>query len=319
MLRGRRAAQVALGLALDWVLPEPPTRWHPVARYGSLMTAVERRLWADTHRAGALYAAAGLALGAAAGVLVRGTTGAVATCVAGHELRRVATSIEQRLLEHDLEGARAALPALVGRDPSELDASGVSAAVIESLAENEVDAVIAPACWALAGGAAGAAAYRAVNTMDAMVGHRSPRYRRFGSAAAYLDDVANWVPARVYVGLVMLARPRRACRVVAVVRRDAGAHPSPNAGVAESAMAAALAVELGGPLRYGSERQDRPRLGDGRRPQPADIGRAIGLSRRVESILVLGLAAVSTRRGRRCCARRGRHAFERGPRATRSA
>src|SRR5262249_33365337 len=156
----------------------------------------------------------------------------------------------QLLAAGDLEGARAALPVLVGRDPSALDASGVAAAVIESLAENTVDAVVAPALWGALLGAPGAAAHPAVNTMDAMAGHRSCRYGRFGFAAARLDDAAAYIPARVTVLLVCLVRPDRTATVIETVRRDAPAHPSPNAGVAESAFAAALGLELGGPLRY---------------------------------------------------------------------
>src|SRR5690606_15478706 len=142
---------------------------------------------------------------------------------------------------------REALPALVGRDPTHLDASEISAAVIESLAENTVDAVIAPAFWGLIAGAPGAWSYRAVNTMDAMVGHRSDRYLRFGWSSARLDDLANLVPARLTAALVMLCRPRQTRAVTTAVRRDGRKHPSPNAGVAEAAFAAALGVQLGGP------------------------------------------------------------------------
>jgi adenosylcobinamide-phosphate synthase len=293
----RRALGVALGLVLDQVLPEPPTSWHPVAAFGHVMTTVEHALWADSRRAGAAYATTGVVLGALTGRCVGRLPVVLGGCVAGSELRRVATVVERRLLAGDLEGARAALPALVGRDPRDLDASGISAAVIESLAENAVDAVVAPVCWALLGGSTGAAAYRAVNTMDAMVGHRHRRYRRFGTVAARLDDVANWVPARVYAALVMLARPLAAHRVVRTIRRDAPAHPSPNAGVAEAAMAAVLGVELGGPLRYGAQRQQRPCLGQGPRPAPGDIATAIAVSRRVELLLVLGLLTVGPWRG----------------------
>jgi adenosylcobinamide-phosphate synthase len=205
-------------------------------------------------------------------------------------LRATASDISRMLAAGDLTGARQALPALVGRDASALDESGIAAAVIESLAENTVDAVVAPALWGAAFGAKGAAAHRAINTMDAMVGHRSTRYRRFGTAAARLDDAAAYVPARATAALVCLCRPRQARSVVRTVRRDASAHPSPNAGVAEAAFAAALGVELGGPLRYGTRREDRPRLGAGPRPRVADIERAIALADRVEIVVVASLA-----------------------------
>src|SRR5205085_956363 len=130
----------------------------------------------------------------------------------------------------------------------------------------------------IAAGAPGALGYRAVNTMDAMVGHRSTRYARFGWASARLDDAANFVPARATAMLVVLVRPGAATAIRAAVRNDARAHPPPNAGVAEAAFAAALGVQLGGPLRYGTRTERRPLLGRGPRPEPADIERAIVLA-----------------------------------------
>lgn len=289
-----RALGVALGLLLDRVVGEPPDRWHPVARFGTAMKRVERRLYAGTRRRGVVHAAVGAALGAGAGALVRAglgatpaTTLAVATASAGRMLRTTAAGIEGHLRDDDLTAARRGLPSLVGRDPSHLDASGVSAAVVESLAENTVDAVVAPALWALAAGAPGALLHRAVNTMDAMVGHRTPRYGRYGWAAARLDDGMAWLPARAFAVLVAGTAPSRAGEVLGLVRRDAGAHPSPNAGVAESAAAAALGVRLGGPLSYGGRSEDRPHLGDGPRPTATDITRARRLVDRVELALVL--------------------------------
>src|SRR5207237_8243613 len=131
-----------------------------------------------------------------AGTVVRSPIAAVAISAAGRELRTTAARVRDALAAGDLETARALVPALVGRDPTALDASGLAAAVIESLAENTVDAVVAPALWAVAAGAPGALGYRAVNTMDAMVGHRSARYGRYGWASARLDDAANFVPRR---------------------------------------------------------------------------------------------------------------------------
>ncbi len=297
---GSRAVGVAAGLCLDRVLGEPPAAWHPVVWFGAAMQRLEKSVYADSRAAGAAYALSGVALGWSAGALVRSTTAAVAVCVAGRELRKVAVQIEMLVLAGDLPGARAALPSLVGRDPSDLDTSAICAAVIESVAENSVDAIVAPAFWGLALGAPGACAYRAINTMDAMVGHRGERYGRFGTAAARIDDVANWVPARIFAALVAVAEPTQARRVAALVARDAGAHPSPNAGVSETAVAAALGCELGGPLNYGPISQDRPRLGQGPRPVPADVTRAIQISRRVErAVVVLSLARYAVQRLRR--------------------
>ncbi|MGB7425093.1 MAG: adenosylcobinamide-phosphate synthase CbiB [Ornithinimicrobium sp.] len=294
-----RAGGAALGLLLDRAVAEPPTRWHPVAWFGTAMGHLERLAWADGRGAGIGYAAAGTTLGAAAGAAVGFTAPAVALCVAGNELRRVSRSIQERLSAGDLDGARVLLPSLVGRDPSTLDASGMAAAVVESLAENSVDAVIAPLCWAVLAGAPGVAAYRAVNTMDAMVGHHSERYEHFGWAAARTDDLANYVPARVFALLVAMAQPHRALAVWAAVRRDAPAHPSPNAGVAEASMAAALAVELGGPLRYDARVEDRPRLGVGPRPVASDIDAAIRLTSRVEWLVASLCTLMWWSRGRR--------------------
>lgn len=288
---------------LAQVIPQVPDAAHPVARFGTVMAVVEDALWADDREAGVRYAAAGAVIGAVGGRLLGSTAAAVSVTTAGRQLRTTAADIGARLEADDLAGARAALPALVGRDPSALDASGVAAAVIESVAENTVDAVYAPALWAVLGGAAGTGTYRALNTMDAMVGHHSDRYERFGWAAARADDVANLVPARVLaLGVLALAPAGRRSAVVRAVREDAPAHPSPNAGVAEAAFAGALGVSLGGPLRYGDRVEDRPVLGDGPRPVVGDVARAIRLAERAELALIgcLGVLGVlgSVRRRR---------------------
>lgn len=294
----RRAAAVALGLVLDRTFREPPDELHPVAGFARVMHATEGRLYADRRAPGIVHAAVGVAMGAGAGALVRSTTLATAVAVAGRGLATAAGEVGRSLEHGDLEGARRALPALVGRDPAALGPDEIARAVVESVAENTVDAVVAPALWALAAGAPGALAHRAVNTMDAMVGHRDDRYGRYGWAAARLDDVAAWVPARVTAGLVAAVRPRAAAEVVAAVRRDAGAHPSPNSGVAEAAFAAALGLQLGGESRYGDRVEQRPRLGSGRPAAPTDIARAVQLSRDVTWLLVGGLAASAAARRR---------------------
>lgn len=288
-----RARGAALGLVASNVVPPVPDEAHPVARFGAVMTALEEHLWQDDRRAGAWYAAAGVALGLVGGRALGSTTGAVSVAAAGGQLRRVASDIAARLDDGDLDAARDALPALVGRDPSTLDASGIAAAVIESVAENTVDAVFGPALWALVAGGPGVGAHRAINTMDAMVGHRDERYERFGWAAARADDLANLVPARALVLAVLAVTPAdRRAEVVRAVREDAPAHPSPNAGVAEAAFAGALGRSLGGPLRYGARVEDRPTLGTGPRPGPADIGRAVELAERTELALIGTLAAI---------------------------
>jgi len=264
------------------------------------MGAVERRIYRDSRLAGAAHGALGVVAGAAAGAALRSTALATYVAVAQRELCRTATEVHDALAAGDLELARLLLPALVGRDPAGLDGNEIARAVIESVAENCVDAVVAPALWAVAAGPSGALAYRAVNTLDAMVGHRSPRYARFGWASARLDDVANFVPARATAALVVVVRPRSAAAVWRAVRRQARAHPSPNAGVVEAAFAAALGVRLGGTNRYGERVEERPVLGSGRQPEGADIRRAVGLTRQVTAALAALLVAVAgSRIGRR--------------------
>lgn len=274
----RRADAAALGVLADRVLGEPPDDLHPVAAFGRAMQAVERRLYSDERPAGVVHAAAGVAGAAAAGAVVRSTTVATWSAVAGRALGEAATAVGAALVAGDLDGARALLPSLVGRDPTQLDADEIARAAVESVAENTVDAVVAPALWAAAVGAPGVLAHRAVNTMDAMVGHRNARYERYGWAAARLDDAAAWVPARATAVLVAACRPSSAAGVWRAVRRDAPAHPSPNSGVAEAAFAAALGIRLGGESRYGDRTELRPVLGDGRSPRVEDIGRAVRLS-----------------------------------------
>lgn len=295
---------VALGLLADEIVPEPPNRWHPVAWFGTAMLGFERRFYGDTRRAGAVHAATGTVLGLSAGLLLRRLVGrpiatfiAVAVAGGGHMLRDVAASIGQAT---SLEDARRLLPSLVGRDPSGLDETDIARATIESVAENTVDAVIATALWGAVGGAPAALAHRAINTMDAMVGHHNDRYENYGWAAARLDDAAAWVPARVSALLVAIARPRHARSVLHAVRTDAPSHPSPNSGVSEAAFAAALNLKLGGTNHYGDRVEHRVIFHpDGEPPALSDIARANRLSRQI-ALLTAGLLFARSCRPSRC-------------------
>jgi adenosylcobinamide-phosphate synthase len=218
---------------------------------------------------------------------------ATALTVGARMLTTQALAIEAQLASGDLDAARSALPALVGRDPSELGEDEIARAVVESVAENTVDAVVAPVVWAAVGGGPGALVYRAVNTMDSMVGHHGERYEHFGWAAARLDDIANWVPARLTAAIVAVVCPARAGEVWRAVREDAPAHPSPNAGVVEAAFAAALGVRLGGTNRYGQRVERRATLGRGRPVAPRDIRAAVRLSRQVNAVLLAALVAAA--------------------------
>lgn len=282
----------ALGIALDRVVPEPPGAVHPVVLFGVVMTGLERRIHRDAKAAGLVHAGAGLALGLAAGAFVRSTALATSSAVAGRGLAEAAADVERSLRDEDLVQARALLPALVGRDPSALGTDDVARAVVESVAENTVDAVVAPALWGAVGGAPGALGYRAANTLDSMVGHRSPRYANYGWASARLDDLLAWVPARLTAVFVVLVRPMSARAVWQAVRHQAPAHPSPNAGVAEAAFAAALGVRLGGVNQYGERHETRSALGSGRPVGVDDIGAAVRLSSDVSAALAVTLAVV---------------------------
>jgi adenosylcobinamide-phosphate synthase len=223
---------------------------------------------------------------------------ALATWVAlgGTSLTRIGSAMGELLSRDDIEGARGLLPSLCGRDPARLDAAGLARAAVESVAENTSDAHVAPLLWAVAGGAPAILGYRAVNTLDAMIGHRSPRYIRFGWAAARLDDAANYVAARVTAALAAVCAPivgGSPSRALHAWRRDAARHPSPNAGVVEAAFAGALGVRLGGPTQYHYELQIRPVLGDGPPPSVADLRRAVLLSRAVQAAAVLVFTGVS--------------------------
>src|SRR5581483_1097888 len=184
---------------------------------------------------------------------------------------RAARAVGDAVVADDLEHARELAPALVGRDPSGLDGPELTRAAVESLAENTNDAVVAPLLWASLLGMPGAIGYRAVNTLDAMVGHRGERYGRFGTVAARLDDAASWPGARLTALLTICAAPvvggsSRAAWVAAW--RDGPAHPSPNAGRVEGAFAGALGLRLGGLNRYAHGSELRPQLGSGRAPAP---------------------------------------------------
>jgi adenosylcobinamide-phosphate synthase len=272
-----------------------------VRLFGSALQRVEDVLYRDTRAAGVAHATIGTALGVAAGVALGSTAAATYLVVAGRALAEAALDVGQALESSDLPRARALLPSLAGRDPRDLSPREVVRAVVESVAENTVDAVVAPALWAAAAGAPGALGYRAVNTLDAMVGHRSRRYRHFGWASARMDDIAAFVPARVTALLVAAVRPRAAGDIHRAVRVQARLHPSPNAGVAEAAFAAALGVRLGGTNRYGEETEHRPALGRGRPVETYDIGRAVALSKAVTMALVgllTGAAVVGAACGR---------------------
>ena len=168
---------------------------------------------------------------------------------------------------------------IVGRDPAQLDTAGIGRATLESLAENTSDGIVAPMLWGAVAGLPGLAAYKAINTLDSMIGHRSERYEAFGKVSARLDDVVNWVPARLSGLLFVLASGVRASAAWRILRRDARAHRSPNAGWPEAAMSRALGIALAGPRAYDGRMRDFPFVNpDGRRVlTPVDIDASIAM------------------------------------------
>lgn len=290
MVSPARLLGPAAGIVLDRMLGDELLDPHPVALFGTAMARLEKWWWADRRGRGVAHALVGVGVGVAVGSVVRSSVLTTYVVVGGRGLDDAAGRVADALTADDLDLAREQLPWLVGRDPSVLSEAEIARAVVESVAENTVDAVIAPVLWAVAAGPRGALVHRCVNTLDAMIGHRSSRHENFGWASARLDDLANIVPAWIAALLVALVRPRRAGAVIRIVGRDAAAHPSPSGGVIEAAFAAALGRRLGGPVRYGDRHEDRPFLGDGPPADVADVDRARTLARDVD----LTLAAILT-------------------------
>lgn len=299
-----RAAAIAAGCAADRVFGDP-ARHHPVAWFGTAADRLEKRIWADSKPRGVVYAA----------VLVGGPTAIAALAarrfpnaalaavtwasLGGTTLARTGERMADRLEAEDLAAARELVPWLCSRDPSKLDLDGVARATVESLSENTSDAVSGTLLWGAALGAPGVVLHRCGNTLDAMVGYRTPKWGNFGWASAKFDDAINWAPARLTGIATIIAGPDRAGAWRAW-RDDAPAHPSPNAGIPEATAAGALGVRLGGVTAYDGGVEHRATLGTGHSPTVADVRRAVRLTRRVQDItaaLCLGglLLAAATR------------------------
>jgi adenosylcobinamide-phosphate synthase len=288
---------------------------HPVTWIGRLIAALDRSLNRDTANLRWRRAAGIVAI-----LLLLGIVGTVAFVVQ-HELLRLpfgliavaviaSTLIAQRSLHQHVAdvatalerggviAGRAAVAKIVGRDTDALDAAGVARAAIESLAENFSDAVVAPVFWMAIAGLPGAALYKAINTADSMIGHRTPRHEAFGWAAAKLDDLVNLPASRLsallLVAAAALGKSASAAAAWRAVLRDASRHRSPNAGYPEAAMAGALELSLAGPRVYGGVTIDDATMGDGRRDAiAADIRRALTLYRYADAILIALVAAIA--------------------------
>jgi adenosylcobinamide-phosphate synthase len=220
------------------------------------------------------------------------------TLIAQRALHEHVADVAEALANSGAEGGRIAVSHIVGRDTEALDEAGIARAAIESLAENFSDGVVAPVLWMLIAGLPGAAVYKAVNTADSMIGHRTSRYQAFGWAAARLDDLVNLPASRLSALLIVAAaavtKGASASGAWLTVRRDAPHHRSPNAGYPEAAMAGALGLALAGPRDYGGVRVDDSFMGNGRRAAAAsDIQAALGLYRRADGILIALVAVVA--------------------------
>jgi adenosylcobinamide-phosphate synthase len=303
-----------LGLMLDALFGEMGLLFralpHPVVVAGRVIAGFERRLNRSNRservrRVRGILTVIVLAGGAAAfgwalqflcrtGVLGAAVEAfAVAVLIAQRSLFVHVAEVGRALIQGGLFSARLAVGHIVGRDPMKLDEAGVARAAIESLAENFSDGVVAPAFWYLAAGLPGLFAYKTVNTLDSMIGHKSPRYRAFGWAAARLDDLLNLVPAPISGLLIAAAaifgRDTSAGAAARIMFRDGRKHRSPNAGWPEAAMAGALGLALAGPRHYHEGMVEDPFLGDGTPiATPGDISRALGLYFRA-CLLLMGL------------------------------
>ncbi|MGY6548231.1 MAG: adenosylcobinamide-phosphate synthase CbiB [Roseinatronobacter sp.] len=306
------ALMMFVALAIDAGLGWPARIYarigHPVTWLGALIALCARRLNHGPNRRrlvlGALSAVLVIAAAAVPALLVQRALpdglagvligGALAwPWLASRSLHDHVAAVARPLSAGDLDGARAAVAMIVGRDPTQLDAGGVARAALESLAENASDGVVAPLFWGVVAGLPGIAAYKAINTLDSMIGHRTAQYEQFGKLAARLDDLVNLVPARLTgLALALVSRPRPALRVM---WRDARTHRSPNAGWPEGAMAGGLGVRLSGPRVYAERIADEPWLNAAARdPGPADLARGLAVYRRAvillaAAILMLGV------------------------------
>lgn len=308
------ALAMLVALALDALIGWPPALFrrigHPVTWLGALIARLDRA-WnhPGLNARGALargavtvlavVAAAALPAWALSRLLPTGVAGAVLTgvlawpLVAARSLHEHVADVARPLLSGELPAARSAVSMIVGRDPERLDEAGIVRAALESLAENSSDGVMAPLFWGLLLGLPGIATYKALNTLDSMIGHRSERHLHFGRVAARLDDAANLIPARLTGTLLALTSPAPRA-AFAAMGRDARHHRSPNAGWPEAAMAGGLGIRLSGPRIYAEGVANEPWLnGAAPDPVPEDLSRGLALYARAMGVLALLLAAWS--------------------------
>ncbi|PVA06344.1 adenosylcobinamide-phosphate synthase CbiB [Thalassorhabdomicrobium marinisediminis] len=290
---------VLLAMLLDALLGEPRWLWsrvpHPAVLMGRMVSALDGRLNKLTRTSGVVAVLLLVLVAAGLGVLLAAVPGWWVEVIVGAMLlaqRSLAEHVARvaDALRLSLGDARRAVAMIVGRDVRDMDGPAVARSAIESAAENLSDGVIAPLFWFALAGLPGLLTYKIINTADSMIGYRTPRYEAFGWAAARLDDLLNWVPARLTAALIWAVSGGAASR--GAIARDAALHRSPNAGWPEAAMAPALDVALSGPRSYDGQMQDFPWVhARGRKDAGADdIDRAVGLLWRVWALALLGIA-----------------------------
>ena len=301
---------IPAALLIDAALGEPPARLHPTVWMGNAAAAFDR-LGSRARSRGArrlVGLAAACAVPAASYALTAASlrlppislrpaveAAIISVTLSMRGLAAGALAVESALQCGDLEEARARAAEIVGRDTASLDEAELARAAVESVAENASDGVAAPIFYAALAGAPGAFAYRAVNTLDSMLGYRKGVYEDLGLASARLDDLANLIPARI-TALAVAAVCGRPLRTLRAVRRYGALHASPNAGRAEAAFAGALGVTLGGDSYYGGELRPAKTIGEGPKPAADDISRAVALMRRTCMVLALALSLTRARR-----------------------
>jgi len=272
---------ILIAILLDLAFGDP--RWfpHPVRLLGRLIKVLEgpaRRAIRDARVAGAVTALTVILAATLATALLVGIAGQIHpligdfigivvlyTTIAAHDLARHSLAVYRALVKFDLAEARRRVSWLVGRDTERLNEREVVRAAVESIAENTVDGIIAPLFFAALGGPVAAMAYKAINTLDSMIGYKSERYLDFGRAAARIDDAANYLPARIAAPVLTAASALLGFRASAawrIAQRDGRKHQSPNAGIAEAAVAGALGVRLGGVMERRGRPVDLPEIGD---------------------------------------------------------
>ena len=293
------ALSLLAGWLLDLVLGDPQRLPHPVVGFGKMIAFGEHRLNNGQHRKlkGALMAIILIIVVFLCGWLIRRILSlasvylavgfdiiAVFYCLAGTTLIREVRAVFIAL-DRSLEDGRRQVARIVGRDTSELSAQEVRAAALETLAENLSDGVTAPLFWLAIGGTPGMLAYKMVNTLDSMIGYRTERYKDFGCWAAHIDDVANYIPARLTALLMVIASGR--IRLLSFVARYGRNHASPNSGYPEAALAGILDCRFGGPHYYFGELFDKPYIGEHERQFiTADMEKAVRINRFAEVMMV---------------------------------